>query len=210
MLVALSVIAGICGLVIAGVYQLTRPIIVAAQAQALADAVFSVIPSVVEVNAFELDGDRLERTDATILARPGLYAGYDVAGHLIGTAIEAAGQGYQDIIRVLYGYDPYGERIVGFQVLESRETPGLGDKITRDPAFLANFDDLDVALAADGRTASRPIQVVDAGSATERHQIDAITGATVSSNAVGDLLSVSVESWARIVQANLAVLEASR
>ena len=46
--------------------------------------------------------------------------------------------GYQDVIRILlYGYSPEHQAIVGMRVLESRETPGLGDKIEKDPAFLA-------------------------------------------------------------------------
>ena len=36
------------------------------------------------------------------------------------------------------------------QVLESKETPGLGDKILHDRDFLANFESLDVSLKSDG------------------------------------------------------------
>ena len=46
-----------------------------------------------------------------------------------GSPIEAQGMGYQDVIRVLYGYSFADEAIIGIQVLESQETPGLGDRI---------------------------------------------------------------------------------
>ena len=35
--------------------------------------------------------------------------------------------GYQDVIHVLWGYSITEEAIVGLKVLESRETPGLGE-----------------------------------------------------------------------------------
>jgi Na+-translocating ferredoxin:NAD+ oxidoreductase subunit G len=49
----------------------------------------------------------------------------------------------------LYGYNPSTQTVVGFYVLESKETPGLGDKIEKDENFLANFRELSVALSAD-------------------------------------------------------------
>ena len=44
--------------------------------------------------------------------------------------------GYQDVIRVLYGYSFAEEAVVGIRVLESKETPGLGTRIETDPDFL--------------------------------------------------------------------------
>ena len=51
----------------------------------------------------------------------------------MGVAVEASGKATPDIIRILYGYDPENRQVVGFYVLESKETPGLGDKIEKDP-----------------------------------------------------------------------------
>ncbi len=76
-----------------------------------------------------------------------VYAGYDENDKLVGVAVEASGQGFADILRILYGYDPDKQKIVGFYVLESKETPGLGDKIEKDLNFLANFKALDVSLS---------------------------------------------------------------
>ena len=60
------------------------------------------------------------------------------------------GMGYQDFIRLLYGYSFDAEAIVGVRILESRETPGLGDRIETDPEFVNNFLGLDVSLNAAG------------------------------------------------------------
>ena len=65
-----------------------------------------------------------------------LYAGYDADGNLAGVALEAAAQGYQDVIRVLYSYDPSCECIRGMEGLKMAETPGIGDNIAKDPFFL--------------------------------------------------------------------------
>jgi electron transport complex protein RnfG len=80
-------------------------------------------------------------------------------------------------------------------VLDSRETPGLGDKIEKDPAFLANFERLDVSLSKDGTALAHPIVAVKHGKKTSPWQIDAITGATVSSFAIGDILRDSAGKW---------------
>ena len=86
--------------------------------------------------------------------------------------------------------------MTGFRVLESRETPGLGDKIDVDPGFLANFERLTVELTADLAAILHPIESVKHGEKTESWQIDAITGATVSSVAVAKILRESTAFWA--------------
>ena len=133
-----------------------------------------------------MDGDDPQAT---------VHAGYDAMGELLGIAIPAQGMGYQDVIRILYGYSPAEEAIVGMQVLASKETPGLGDKIEKDPAFLANFRALDVALAADGQSLAQPVSVVKSGAKTSPWQIDGITGATISSKAIGNMLRHSTAYW---------------
>ena len=58
-----------------------------------------------------------------------VFAGYDDNDQLVGLAIEAQAMGYQDVIRLIYGYSFEAQAIIGIRVLESRETPGLGDRI---------------------------------------------------------------------------------
>jgi electron transport complex protein RnfG len=76
-------------------------------------------------------------------------------------------------------------------VLESRETPGLGDKVETDPDFLANFNCLDAALDPDGTAVANPIVTVKNGKKTDPWQIDGISGATVTSAAIGNGLRKS-------------------
>ena len=128
-----------------------------------------------------------------------VHAGYDENGSLVGVAIQAQGMGYQDVIRILYGYDPARDAIIGMQVLASKETPGLGDKIEKDPAFLANFDALDVSLAPDRHSIQHPIEAVKSGEKSQPWQIDGITGATISSKAIAGMLRESSAQWVPII-----------
>lgn len=186
----------VCGVAIVLAFRGTLPVIERNRAEALQQAILQVLPAAATSTPFAL-GEGGGFTPLT--GKPGaarvIHAGYDGEGRLIGFAIEAAGMGYQDTIRVLYGYDPERQAIVGFRVLESRETPGLGDKIDTDPAFLANFEALDVSLAENGTALVHPITSVANGKKTSPWEVDAITGATVSSKAVAKLLQESAAFW---------------
>jgi electron transport complex protein RnfG len=135
------------------------------------------------------------------------YAGYDETGTLVGVALEAAGQGYADIIRIFYSYSPEKKCVTGVKVMESKETPGLGTQIETDEGFVANFDALAVPLAADGRTIEHPIALVKPGEKTEPWQIEAITGATISSRAVANILEKSTAERVPVIERNLETLK---
>ncbi|EGV52918.1 FMN-binding protein [endosymbiont of Riftia pachyptila] len=96
------------------------------------------------------------------------------------------GPGFQDTIKLLYGYLPEQRKIVGMEILDSRETPGLGDKIFKDKDFVANFD----GLAVDPQ-----IKAVKKGSKSAPYEIDAITGATISSKAVVRIINGAHAKW---------------
>ena len=179
---ALVGVGMLCGLLIAVVFQGTLPIIEKNKAEALEKAVFAVIPSAVRRETIELDGGEV-------------YAGYDENDNLAGVAIEASAMGYADVLTLLYGYDPSAETIIGIRVLTSKETPGLGDKIEKDEAFLRNFDALDARVDESGTAMRNRIVTVKNGTKTEPWQIDAVTGATITSNAVGEALGSSSDRW---------------
>ena len=42
--------------------------------------------------------------------------------------------------------------MIGLQVLSSNETPGLGDRISKDAAFRKNFEALDASLVNEIET----------------------------------------------------------
>ena len=187
----------LCGLSIVGVFQLTRPVIAQNKAEALERAVFEVLPGATATRTFLRgdDGFTPAAGGDEAVGVPQLYAGFDDDGALVGVALEAAGMGYADTVKVLYGYDLTRQAVIGFQVLETKETPGLGDKIEKDPVFLKNFEALDVSLSDDGSAVANPIEFVKPGQKQHPWQIDGITGATISSNAVAKMLGESTADW---------------
>jgi electron transport complex protein RnfG len=184
------------GLVVVSAFELTAERIERNRAEALARAIFRVLPGAATSRAFRLAGERFEPAGAGAAGERLVYAGYDRGGLFVGVAIEAQGMGYQDTIRVLYGYSPEAGAIVGMEVLESKETPGLGDKIEFDPEFRKNFEKLAVVLDAAGQALAHAIAAVEHGTKSEPWQVDGITGATVSSKAIANLLDASAREWA--------------
>lgn len=194
----------LCGLLIVGVFLLTRPVIERNRAEALERAIFRVLPDARSSRSFRFSEDGgFEPAVGTGGDAPAVHAGYDADGRLVGLAVEARGMGYQDVIHVLYGYAAAEDAIIGLQVLESRETPGLGDRIESDPAFLENFERLDVSLAAGGADLAHPIAAVKPGEKEHPWEIDGITGATISSVAVADLLRDSTAVWVPRIRRHL-------
>jgi electron transport complex protein RnfG len=205
MLRTLGGIATISGLLVVLVYQATLPIIAENQRVRTERAVFQVIPGAVSKRDFVLT-DRGLASAGEGAGGEMVYAAYDDAGQLKGVAFPGAAQGYSDVVRFLFGYDPGCQCIVGSRVLKSTETPGLGDKIEKDPAFLANFESLDAKLNADGSGLANPIVTVKHGTKTEPWQIDAISGATISSNATGRALNQAAGLVVPAVQRSLDLL----
>ena len=189
-LVGTLTLAGLLsGLVIVGVHRWTEPIIRENKARALQESVFEVLPGSEAVEAWVWSGEELDPAagDGGAGGSEGdaIYAGFGAGGEFVGWAIPAAGAGYQDTIRLLYGYDPQRRQVVGMRVLESRETPGLGDRIIKDLSFVSEFE----ALAIEPRV----VLVKEGGDAP--NEVDAITGATISSQAVVDVINSGNEVW---------------
>lgn len=204
MLVAMVGGGLICGLLIVLAYQGTKPIIQKNQVEARQAAVFEVLPGAVETRTFHMGEDGHFSVVPDDSQGEGLaFAGFDAQGQLIGIALEGSGMGYQDTIRLLYGYSPEQQAVIGIKVLESRETPGLGTRVESDPGFLKNFEKLDVRLDAAGQALAHPIAAVKSGTKTDPWQIDCITGATISSTAVSTILRDSTAWWVPRLQASI-------
>jgi electron transport complex protein RnfG len=82
-----------------------------------------------------------------------------------GEAVKVAPRGYGGPVEMLVGVNKEG-KVTGLKILNHRETPGLGANITK-PGFLKQFI---------GKSMKDPIE--------PKKDIDAITGATISSRAV--------------------------
>lgn len=206
LVLTLALIAMLSGVTVVFAYQITLEPIARNHRLALERAVFEVLPGAVERANFLVEGSNLTALADDEGDRANVYAGYDESGALVGVAMEGSARGYADAIRVLYGYSLEDECIIGFTVLQSSETPGLGEKIGTDPDFLANFTCLDVRLNDAGTGLANPIETVGPGQATNPWQIDGIAGATVSSQAVGRALRESAEQLIPIIRSHEQLL----
>lgn len=195
LILTLGVIAMLSGFIIVLVDQITAGPIARNQRQALERAVFTVLPGAESRALFRADPEGIHPLADDELEQANLFGGYDAEGRLVGVALEASARGYGGVIRVLYGFDPDAEQIIGYTVLQSSETPGLGDKIETDPNFLANFEALDVSLDPNTGEVANPIVTVKESEKTHPWEIDGISGATVSTDAVGRALRDSTLEW---------------
>jgi len=191
------------GLLLVSAFIYTLPLIEANKAEALQRAIFKVLPGCETFITLEMVDNKLIEVSES---GPGsgetskgsessqVFAGYDNSGSLIGFAIPGSEPGFQDIIGAIYGYDAAGEVIIGFEVLESKETPGLGDKIFKDPDFQTNFTRLSV---------EPEILAVKKGKKKNANEVEAITGATISSKAIVRLLNNGMNEWKQLITAYL-------
>lgn len=208
MIRTLGLIAMLSGFLVVSVFEYTKPMIAENKRKAIERAVFQVIPGAVERRDFAVTESGVtpvaegETSDGYTI-----YAGYDADGNLKGIAAEAGAQGYADIVNIMFGYDPACECILGFSVLKMAETPGLGDKIITDDNFQANFGDLDASLNNDKSSLSNPIVTVKHGTKKNPWEIDAISGATVTSKAVGKALNDASQKLLPMIWPHLDVLK---
>jgi len=186
-LVLTLAIAGlVSGVAIIGIYETTLPTITENKARELREAVFKVLPGVSQMQALVYRDGELVVVEAPDKDEPVIYGGYDEQSDFVGYAMPAAGPGFQDTIAILYGYKPGEKIVVGMEVLESRETPGLGDKIYKDAVFVGGFSALSV---------EPEIFAVKKGTKSQPNEIDAITGATISSKAVVRIINETHAQW---------------
>ncbi len=188
LIATLGIAGALAGLALVLVFQWAQPRILAHQAEVLRQAIHEVLGGPARYETlFLVDGSLTpelpEGVDSLTLDR--VYLGYGAGGEPIGFAIAGAEPGFQDIIRLIFGYEPASGRILGMKVLDNKETPGLGDKIEKDSAFVSAF-----------RGTPVPLVGIKANRATgDEHEIDMITGATISSRAVIAIINHQIERW---------------
>lgn len=185
-------VLGLCGVlsgaILVTAFQTTQPAIERHREEVEREAAREVLPGAVRVEplyalAGHLVGTLPPGTDAAALSR--LFVGYDAQGRRAGYVLRGSASGYADAVSLMCAYEPATRRLLGLKVLESRETPGLGDRIQHDPSFAARFA---------GREA--PIQGVKPGKGTgEAHEVDTLSGATISSRAVIRAVNEAVRIW---------------
>jgi len=136
------------------------------------EALLEIVPEAVDFE--NVYGDKIdeEGNPETLY-----YRGVDASGNTVGYAFFKDQPGSQSVIQVAGGVDAKFTRITGITIMSHAETPGLGAKIV-ELDFTSQFKDVEMEnlmLTKDGG------------------KINAITGATISSQAVVDALRGQVD-----------------
>ena len=194
----LGIAGALAGLLIVVAWQWTQPTISRNKAARLQAAVEEVLAGPDRFDTLYVVGGALSDAPPAQGTPEQVYVGYSSDGRVVGFAIDAAQPGFADVVRLIFGYDPASHQLLGIKVLENKETPGLGDKIEKDTAFVSQFSD-----------AATPLRGVKVGRATgDPHEIDMITGATISSRVVIRIVNDALVRLDPLIGAWLA--EASR
>ena len=194
LMATLTVAGALAGLLIVLVNQHTKPIIDKYKAEQLQKAVYEVLPGIERYGTHYLVDGELSLTlpeGAKEAEFKRVYIGYDASGQLKGVAVSRGESGFQDVVQVIFGFDPASGKLLGMKVLESKETPGLGDKIFKDRAFVDQFF----------ASPDTPLVPVKAGAGKGRPgEIDTITGATISSKVVISIINHGLEEWTPVLE----------
>lgn len=194
-LVATLAVAGaLAGLLIVLVNLHTKPIIDEYRAEQLRLAVYEVLPGSASFETLYLvDGNLQTMIPAGAKASDfkQAYVGYDENGDVVGVAVSRGESGFADVVLVIFGFEPDTGILLGKKVLESKETPGLGDKIFKDQDFVQQFFE----------RPQTPLKAIKAGTGKGLPgEIDAITGATISSKTVVGIINNGVAEWRPLLE----------
>jgi len=129
---------------------------------------FAALDTQIEIT---LDGGRKEKVE--------VFKAQSESGQCVGWSFNTSGSGFAGQIELVVAVDANFEKIAGFDVLSSSETPGFGDQIRRD--YYRNQFKGAPAEELKLVTIGEPMKIDS--------QIVGITGATVSSTAVVDILN---------------------
>lgn len=124
------------------------------------------------------------------LAKTDIQKALNAEGECVGWAFIAEGSGFADKIRLVVAVDAKFEKLAGFGVLYCYETPGFGDKIKND-YYRSQFMGVPAGVLEVSKTGDSTI--IDS-------QIVAISGATVSSEAVVKILNNYIKQVKSLLQ----------
>ena len=173
-----------CGILPCIVYGMTKDTIELRNQQAAEEQRIQVMSG---ADSFEkVEG--WEGQDETGLVSE-VYAAYS-GDELLGYVFSAVSSGYGGDVPVTVGVGSDGT-ITGVKVGDNQETPGLGSKAA-DEKFTGQYE---------GKDISGEIKVVK-GSVSADDEIQAVSGATISTNAVNSAVQASAELGAKLLQQN--------
>ena len=158
-----------------------------------ADAVETRRQVLADADSFEkidleeyLTKSNLEKLDFDAILE--VYKGYS-NGKFCGYAFTAETKGYGGKIKVIIGINEEG-RTTGVRIIESNETPGLGSKASEEP-FISQLI---------GILPKKPLSVVK-GKKTSDDEIEAISGATITSKAMVKAVQAAIDVSAELRKA---------
>ncbi len=187
LLATLAIAGAAAGLLVVAVYRATLPTIERYSAAKVETAVREVLKSPTRWDTLYLQKGALTKTPSAgdnAKDLPKAYVGFDESGKRLGAAVTAQEPGFQEEVLLMIGFEPSTGTLIGFKVVEQKETPGLGDKIESDTSFGGQFA---------GRVA--PLKGVKTRNPSNPGQVQTITGATISSRAVIRIINHAVEKW---------------
>lgn len=176
----LLIIASFCfGLLIAVANAAWSPRIEQNRIDKLNRLMGSLLP---QANKFELNTELQIESAKGKKIKSSIYKALSDSNECIGWAFNTSGPGFADKIELVVGVDENFQKLAGFAVLASNETPGFGDRI-KLPYYRNQF-------------AGAPAEELNLSKTGSPEKIDseiiAISGATVSSEAVVKIMNNSV------------------
>ncbi len=181
MVLTLFMVTGISALTLGYVYNVTKGPIEAAKQERLNSLIGIVVPGASEAEV----SDKIEviPADGDESSEPLLFYKVHKDGELLGTAIRTyTNRGFSGYISVMVGLNPDGV-ILDSNVLEHRETPGLGDKICKTVhPWNEQYKGIDPSITN--------IKVRQDGG-----QLDGITAATITARAYSDAIQRAYDSY---------------
>jgi len=181
-------LATVFGITLAGVQTKLGPVIEANKTRETLAKIPALVLGEEQAATLTSQKNSLSITSRTIeIERNGIkkfYTVYDALfedGTLAGHVAKASGQGYADKIELLLGLDATAETITGLFILDQKETPGLGNRIIEKP-----WRDQFLNKASDTRL------MVVKGNPGKDNEIDAISGATISSRSVTGIVNKTI------------------
>jgi len=179
LVLVLGLVGFISGGALGAFYSYASPIIMARQLQEVIAGLKSIFP----------EAESFGKMDAVPADFPGaLYEAFGSARKRMGIVIETASKGYVADINLLIGIDPDNQKVTTVKIMRHQETPGLGSKI-EEPAFLDQFK---------GKSILDYFRI--------GQDIDGITAATVSANAVASAVGQQSRAVLKLLGQDVAEL----
>jgi len=193
-IIVLTLITVISGAVLAVLDSYTKPRIDAYKNKVKNEAIYEVLPQNVTVATIK----KIVRTNDEDVE----YEFYEAkkGNQIVGYAFQVAGGGFQSELVMMVSVKPDFSQIIDVKILAQVETPGLGTKIEDDPSnknnpawFIDQFKGLKI---------NPEITYVKNVKPSKNTEIQAITGATISSAAIVRILNTEIKKAKAVLLSN--------